>query len=210
MSSQDEPDLVRRRRERLRALLAATDPPLPALAFPAERIARSARRHAVRRWRAAAAIALVALSAVVVRPVRAWIVGAARGLWSAAVGTVATRAAPRGDVVAPGAGSVSFTPPAGAFLLQVACRQRAGTLTIETVAGDSATAAASGGHGAAELVVLPRGLRIVNDSGGTASFFVRLPASLAQVEVRVGEEAPQAMTPAAAGQRWIVPLADVR
>lgn len=206
MTSHDETDLVRRRRERLGALLAATDPPLPPLAVPAARIARAARRRAAARWGAAAATVLFALAAVAVPPVRAWIVGTARALWSATAGT---RAAPGSAAVATaggGAGSVAFVPGAGPFTVSVARRQAGGTLTLEIVAGDSATAAVAEG-GAAELIVLPRGLRIVNDAGARTDIVVRVPASVPAVELRVGDAAPRTFTPVVPGRRWVMDFA---
>jgi len=204
--SQDEPELTDRRAARLGALLRAADPPVPAMAFPEARIARAARRRAVARWRAAAAVALVAACALGVRPVRAWIVEAARTLWSAAAG--GRRAAPRPPAAAGTAGRVTFTPTAGSFVVRVARPQDAGTLTVETTAGASASAEVSGGT--AELVVLPDGLAIVNDSGTTGSYVVRVPAAMGRIAVAVGAARPRVLGPAGPGGTWVLDLRGAR
>jgi hypothetical protein len=201
--SADDKELVNRRGERLAALLRATDPPLPAIAFPAERIARAARRRAVVRWRAAAAIAVLATATLGVPPVRAWIVKTARVLWSMAAGTRHTVAVPAAAGHA--ANSVTFTPAAGAFNLRVARPQAEGSLTVETVADSSAEAAVTGGSGA-ELVVLPDGLRIVNDGVASSSFVVRVPATLKRIVVTIGSATPLVLKPSRPGQRWTVDL----
>jgi hypothetical protein len=205
--SQDENDLLGRRAQRLSALLREADPPVPPIAFPAERIARAARRRTVVRWRVAAAIALLAIGAVGVRPVRAWILQAARVLWSAAAGPRRTAPPP---ARAPGASTVTFTPLSPVFVLRVAQAQSVGTLTIETTPAAAVSASAGGGQGGAELVVLPDGLRIVNDSAAAASYLVRLPATVVRIEVGIGRASPRVLTPHGPGARWVLDLRAVR
>lgn len=205
MSMDDE--RVARRGERLGALLRATDPAVPAMAYPADRIAHAVRRRTVVRWRAAAAIAVVATAALGVPPVRAWIVRTAQVLWSAATGRRHT--APAAPAQPEATNSVTFTPAAGAFVIHVARPQREGSLTVETVADTSASAAVPGGRGAA-LVVLPDGLNIVNETGATSSFVVRVPATVRRIAVTIGSAAPTILTPARAGQRWVLDLGAAR
>jgi hypothetical protein len=202
--SLDEADLVDARARRLSRLLRETDPPVPPIAFPADRIARAARHRSVVRWRAAAAIALAAAGAVGVRPVRAWIVRAVQAVWSVAVPAHRTP----GAVVEPASsGTVTFTPAAGSFVIRVARRQAGGTLTVETTMGEAASAAVAGGRGEAELVVLPDGLRIVNDSLSSASITVKVPVRLARVEVFIGGRQARVLVPAAGSPgRWVVGL----
>ena len=202
--SQDQTDVLNRRAQRLSALLREADHGVPAIAFPADRIARAARRRTVVRWRVAAAIALFAVAAVGVRPVRAWILQAARALFGATAGAPRA-AAPRAAAPAAGSSRVSFSPAAGAFALRVARPQSGGTLTVEVSDGGVASAAVTGG-GSAELVVLPDGLRILNDSGSAASYVVRLPASLARIDVGVAGLAPRALLPQGAARRWVIDL----
>ncbi|HXY69643.1 MAG TPA: hypothetical protein VEH62_09345 [Gemmatimonadales bacterium] len=206
--SQDRTDLAAARSRRLSALLQATDPPMPPLAFPAERVALAVRRRAAWRWRAAAAVVLLAVAAFGVPPVRAWIVQAARALWSAARPPKPAAVASSTDGSG-GGGAVTFSPAAGSFALQVARPQPAGTLTVETAERATASAAVirgPGARGGAELVVLPYGLRILNDSGATASYLVRVPASLGRISVAVGGGAVRVLVPSGPGQQWILDL----
>jgi hypothetical protein len=208
--SQDQADLVDARARRLSALLRDTDPPVPAIAFPGARIARARQHRSVVRWRAAAAIALVAAGAIGIRPVRAWIVQATRMVWAAALGEHRT---PGAEATSPAAaGTVTFTPAAGSFVVRVVRPQAGGTLTIETTTGEAASAALTGGRGEAELVVLPDGLRIVNDSLSSASYLVKVPARLARIEVGIAGRATRVLVPPASGAvaRWVVDLGAVR
>jgi hypothetical protein len=204
--SHDDSDLVSARSRRLSALLRDTDPPVPAIAFPAGRIARATRHRSVVRWRAAAAIVLALAGAIGVRPVRAWIVQAARTVWAATLGEHRTGGAEPAPPA--GAGAVTFTPAAGSFAVRVAHPQAGGTLTVETTAGESATASLAGGRGEAELVVLPDGLRIVNDSLSSASYLVKVPARLARIEVGIAGRTTRVLVPPASGAvaRWVMDL----
>jgi len=202
--SLDDNDLLSRRTQRLSAMLREADHPVPPIAFPAERIARAARHRTIVRWRAAAAIALFAVAVVGVRPVRAWILQAARVLWSAASGAPRTAALPAAR--AAGASTVTFNPPSGAFVLRVAQAQSGGTLTIETTSAASASASAGAGQRGGELVVLPDGLRIVNDSASAEGYVVRLPATVARIEVGIGRGAPRVLTSNGPGARWVLDL----
>jgi len=245
--SQDETDLVYARARRLSSLLRDADPPVPAITFPAERIARATRHRSVVRWRAAAAIVLVAAGAVGVKPVRAWIAQAARTVWTAAAGRRTSRSAEPAPPA--GAGAVTFVPAAGSFTVRVAHRQAGGTLTIETTVGAAATAgtvtfkpaagsfvirvvrpqvggtltiettpgeaasaALTGGRGEAELVVLPDGLRIVNDSLSSTNFVVKVPRRMARIEVGIAGRTTRVLVPPASGAvtRWVVDLGAVR
>ena len=202
-----DPGVVARRGERLGALLRATDPPVPAMVYPAERVARAARHRVVVRWRAAAAIAVLLAAALGVAPVRAWIVRTVRAVWS---GAATRRSAPVATPSAAEAASrVAFTPAAGPFNLRVARPQAAGSLTVEAVADTAASAAVTGGSGT-ELVVLPDGLRIVNAPGASSSFVVRVPITVARVVVTVGAAAPKLLTPSRPGQRWVLDLRGTR
>lgn len=203
--SQDQTDLLNRRARRLSALLREADPPVPPMVFPAERIARAVRRRTVVRWRVAAAIALLAVASVGVRPVRAWILQAAQALWSVA-GGAPPAATVRPPAAVAGASTVTFHPSAGSFALRVTQPQAGGTLTVETTAGAAASAEIAGGGGGGELVVLPDGLRIVNDSASASSYVVRLPAAVARIEVEVGRASRRVLTPGGPGARWVIDL----
>jgi hypothetical protein len=158
-----------------------------------------APRFRVPRWRtvSVAAAALVAIAAV--RPVRAWVVERAGALWAAVTGTQTPLDARAAVTVREG--SVSFLPAGDAFVIQVRTRQDAGHLAIEF--GDAAVASARilGDAAAAELVVLPAGIRIGNTPNSRASYALRLPATLKAVTVTIADERPIHLEPAPHG-RW--------
>jgi len=208
MTAFDDADLVDRRAARLSVRLAAADAPPRAIAFPAERVAAAARRPALVRWRIAAALALLAAGALGVPPVRAWIAGTARALWSHVSGRAPARdAAPARRAGAESAGTVTFAAPADVFVLRVRARQAAGALMIETTGGSDATASPTGPVGGAELLVLPDGLRIANNPGDTVGYAVRLPGALARVIVQIAGEPPRLLRPSGPGQHWTFDLA---
>lgn len=214
MTDADDTNLVNRRAAALSALLAASDAAPRPVAFPADRVARAARHGVqVRRLRIAAATALL-LAGAGVPPVRAWIVDSVRSIWSRVAGAARPVARPDTAVApaAPGAGTMgSVTIPVGdAFTLRVASRQAAGAITIETFEGPSASATVTGERDAAELVVLPDGLRIVNARGGSAGYLLRVPASIGRVTLLIGRETPRVFRPDSAGQRWVVELGALR
>ena len=207
----DRAATLRGRAARLARVLAEADSPAPGSSvFPAARLARARARRAALRWRVAAAAILALSGTLAVRPVRAWIVEAARAIW-----TLPARAARGARPPAPApppadtAGAVVFTPSEGAFGVAVASRQAAGVLVIEAGEGPSATAAVVGDRDAAELLVLPDGLRIGNRPDATASYLVRVPAA-ARVVVRVAGGIPDTLRPLAAGERRELPLAQAR
>ena len=185
-------EAVDRRAEKLSALLRATDPPAPAIGFPAERIARARRQRVVVRWRMAAAIAVLLAGATLVRPVRAWIVETARSILIGAPRTASPPAATPDRSITPVAplptNVVTFTPRAGVFVLEVASRQAAGTLRLVRAPGADASAALIGNPGDAELLVRPDGFRIGNRLSASADYVVRLPSGVTRVLLRIGRE----------------------
>jgi hypothetical protein len=206
MSGFDEAGVVARRSERLRALLGAADAPARPLAFPAARIAQAARRRAFRRGRIAAGIALLALTAVGVSPVRAWIVGAARTVWARFAAAPRATVTP-GTVAPPPATMGAVTVPAGdALSLTVARRQASGTVTIVVEDRQTVSAEVAGESGTADLQVGESGLRIENRAEASNHYTVRIPARLSRVTVQIGREAPRTLRIAPA-QRWDFDLA---
>jgi hypothetical protein len=208
MSGFDDAGLVARRSARLRALLGEADAPARPLAFPAARIAQAARRRAFRRGRIAAGIALVALTAVGVSPVRAWIVGAARTVWArfAAVPRPPVTVAP-GAVPPPPATVGAVTVPAGdALSLTVARRQASGTVSLVVEDRQTVSAEVAGESGTADVQVSASGIRIENRAEASGHYTVRIPARLSRVTVQIGREAPRTLRIAPA-QRWDFDLA---
>jgi anti-sigma factor RsiW len=144
-----------------------------------------------RRWGLRVAAALLILVGVggTVRPVRAWIVNRAVLWWNGVTGAEGTPRIPPPPRPSRSA-SVAFVPVGSEFTLEVTAWQREGTLRIETVVGDTATATMQGGSGAEDLVVLPTALRIMGGPTSTASYVIRVPERLRRVHVRVGDAPP--------------------
>lgn len=190
-----EDDAAERRAAKLSALLRATDVPAPPLAFPAGRIAqaRERERRSRLRWQLAAAVTLLVAGAGFVPPVRAWIAEAARGFFLGASGPAAPAAVPGADTAsaapAPAAANVvTFVPREGAFVIELASRQQAGTLTLAPVGGVEASAALMGDPSDAGFVVRPDGVRIANRADARADYVVRVPPGVGLVTLRIGRE----------------------
>jgi len=190
-------DALARRRDRLAALLARTDFPVPASAAPEPGVIplHSRRRETAapaRPWLRAAAIVLVVLGAgVVASPARAWIARMLTEAWESVAGDAppapapAPAPAPKPAEQAPAA-QVGFVPTGAELSVVVAHPQEAGVLTVAAAPGASATAEVVGGTGSADLLVLPAALHVRNAPGSAAEYRVTLPASVRRVRVRVG------------------------
>jgi hypothetical protein len=158
------------------------------------------------RWRAVAAIAVLAIgSLMAVPPVRAWIVTAARGMWARMVGVRAGADALPSTPVVGDEGAVSFVP--GGSVLTIRMPSRAGaSLTIETVWGDRVTALGIGGRAAPGVVVFPEELRLGQAPDSLSSFVVRVPVALREVDILVGRQKARTLRPGPLGERVVVPL----
>lgn len=205
MNAFDDAETVQRRAERLSGLLAGTDAPARPMSFPVERVAHASRRSVVR-WRIAAAIALLFAGAAGVRPVRAWIADTVHSAWLKVIGRSETPVAPPPAEPAPETmGTVSFTGT-DPLLIRVATRQaNGGLLTIQQYGERTVNAAITGERNAAELVVLPDGLRINNRGASTAGYVIRVPIGVSRIVVLVGQERPRVFD-APAGQHIVVDL----
>ncbi len=186
----DDP-VTRRRAARLSGLLAVADAAPRDVPFPAARITAAraaAARASVVRWRVAAA-AVLAAGSLALPPVRLAIAEAAQRVWALVAERPATAVppAPAPPPVPDGRTSaLTFPSPEESFVLRIAVRQASGILTVETVESPDASVAAS--RAGAEFVVMPDGLRIVNDPADSAGYLLRLPAGLSRVTVLVGRE----------------------
>lgn len=208
MTTFDDAEVVKRRASRLAVLLADSDAPARPMAFPAERIRVAAARRRRVQWRAAAAIVLLIGGAAGVPPVRAWIVDTVQSAWLKVTGRAASPLPPSAPVSVPVVtmGSVSF-PAMDPVTIRIATRQAdGGTLTIETAAERVVSAAITGEANAAELVVMPEGLRIVNRRVSTAGYLIRIPSGLSRVSVLIGNERPRVFVAPDVGDRFVVDL----
>ena len=139
-------------------------------------------------WRAAAAIALLAGLAFAIAPIRAWM---AERLGLATDPAAESPAVVEWTGVEPADEGlrIAFVPEGDRFVVRVAVAQAAGTLTLAATPGDSASAEVLAGAGSAapDLLVLPDGLGIRNDSTATADYRVAVPSGLTRVEVRIAD-----------------------
>lgn len=160
------------------------------------------------RWPVAIAAGVLLALTLGVAPVRAWIVRLPKVLWETIVPSeVTSPAAPDTSLAAESdEASVSFVPPAGVFLIEVTNRQAEGSLTIEIVDGDTATATLTGPRVAEELMVLPTGFRILNAQNSITTYLVRLPARLEEVQVSVGGDSTALVETSSGRRRWVVQL----
>lgn len=200
-------EALRRRSEALGRLLREVDAAW--LASPPA--ARRGRRRPLlsRRLLAAAATLLVVAAVTVVSPLRAWIVERSRALWEFVVGSSASEgedAAGDRAQASPFA-SVSFAPATRTLVIEVAERQDAGTVTVESVETPMVSATIAGGAGPGDLVVLPGRLRIANAASSTASYRVSVPPGIERVEVWVAGAVVVTLRPSQPGERWETPLA---
>lgn len=202
-------DVIRRRSETLGRLLREVD-----AAWVAPRAAaRQGRRRPVlsRKLVAAAAVLLVVAAVSVVSPLRAWIVERSQALWAFVIGSPASEGEGPHDDLAPAQqqpfASVSFMPDARTLVIEVAERQVAGTVTVESVASSMVSATIIDGVGPGDLVVLPGRLRIANTTSSTASYRVAVPPEIERVEVWVAGTAVATVQPSEPGQQWETSLA---
>ena len=170
----------------------------------------TARRRV--RWAVAAAVLLVG-AALVVEPVRAWVLDRVDAAWSAVTGRVPgdvpARSGTVEDAPAPATTSITFAPTSNVFRLEVATRQARGHLVVLTAADPLALARVLGG-GREELLVLPDGLRIVNTGVSTADYEVRVPPSVDLIVVVVGDGTSRRLATGERGGRWEISVADRR
>lgn len=181
---------------RARALVAARGAAKPAKAI----------RVASYGWmRAAAAIAVVAVGALGIQPVRAWVADQWAALTGEEVLTPAEPATPSA-VLAEGS-VVSFEPAGDVFVLEIRNAQAVGDVHLRVTDVPRASATVMDGADEA-ILVLPSGVRIENADGSTASYSITLPSTLRLVQV-FADGKPIAMLPVQdSGADWsrTVPL----
>ena len=183
-------------------LLRTSLPPVTMPPVVAARIAGPRRRSFTYPVLAAASVLLIA-SVATATPLRDWIVRQ----FSPAP-TVTPPAAEPASSPAPAKASgiiASFAPTDTLLVIDIATRQRAGTLELTAASGDRISAQAVSGATAEELVVLPGQLRIVNTMTSTADYRVAIPATVRTVSVRVAGS-PAVVIQYAAGFSRRIPL----
>lgn len=163
-------------------------------------------------WAAAAAAVLV-VTGITVKPVRAWVVQRVASAWSLVTGSSVRNTAPVASEApqarSPHRGSVAFVPAGDVFVLHVANRQAVGRLAIHRSDDETAVAEIRGEDGGESVVVLPTGLRIVNAAASRADYELRLPSSVTQIFVTIGDEPATRLLPDRGTERWEVSLVQI-
>lgn len=149
---------------------------------------------------AAAAVALLAIG-MGVQPVRAWVAdwwsSLARPDGESPPAVVARPAAAPGEQRS----VVAFEPSHAPFVLRIDQRQRAGSLRLEVLEVERASAQIHGGS-EETILVLPAGIRVENAPESAADYVVTLPATLPEIEVVIGGETVARIEPAAEQTPW--------
>ncbi|HEX7051227.1 MAG TPA: hypothetical protein VF188_13555 [Longimicrobiales bacterium] len=178
---------LRRRSARLTQVLAAADWPCPPMPVPHAGGAPRVRATRALRpgWRirrapaAAAAAILLGVAAVVASPLPGWIGAWTAAGWSRLVGATDKGTAPE----APSRTRVRFEPVGVELSLDFAAYQQTGAITVRAL--DVPYVEVTDDDGAATLLVLPAGIRILNDVGSTAEYQVTVPARIQRVRIRI-------------------------
>ena len=161
--------------------------------------------HGRRAVRVAAVVAAVCALALTAAPARALVLAGWQAIKTLWVG------APAAEHEAQQPTSlVSFVPQGEEFLIDFVRTQSLGSVSIAIDTSTSASARVVGGDGLDELIVLQAGLRVRNRTVSSASYELRLPSFLKDIEVRVEGRTVAAFS--AAGMtgavRWEVDLSN--
>jgi hypothetical protein len=219
---------IRRRAGALDARLAELDWMPPEALLPrsfAEVRRRQAARPRVRPAalsglrRAAVIVAVLLSAALLVQPVRAWVLDWAGARWEEVEGMLGAKRS--GGAVAPTPPAPAepqqteyrFTPEGSELRLEVASPQPRGTLTVWVTGEPGAVLEVIEPGGEREPVwVLPDGVEIRNSPSGTGSYRLSVPRTVRLVRLRIGDE-PSAMLRTSdfrPGEQRIFPLRERR
>ncbi len=192
---------LRRFSASLSAALTAAD--VSPRRFVSPLVLRRSRRIRIPLSAAAAILLVVAAIAAAAPPVRAWI----RARWAELRGATSRQHA-SAPPTPPNAGptTVRFVPRDASFTIELTGPQSGGVLTVDVSEDTIATAVLTGRSGEGEeLVVLPMRLKIVNQKSTVASYVVRLPRTITEVNVHVGS-GPAHRLSRLTDRRWTLDL----
>ena len=161
--------------------------------------------HGRRSVRAAAVVAAVLALTLTTAPARALVAAGWQAVKTLFVGAPPATAEPQQAT-----SLVSFVPQGDAFLIDFLHTQSRGTLTVVVDTVLSASARVMGSDGMDELIVLQAGLRVRNRTTSAASYELRLPRSLRDIEVRIAGRTVATFSAAGMTQaaRWEVDLSN--
>jgi predicted anti-sigma-YlaC factor YlaD len=179
---------LERRSDAVSAALRSADVTPPPVRLVNVRRSRSAWWRGPQLKAAAVLVALLG-GALTVSPVRAWLVDRWHDVRSAFSDADAPGPDSDPSDQLQGAGSVAFVPAAGSFTVRLSARQPTGTLRAVTSADSVASARVLGVASGIDLVVLPDGLVIRNDSTAAASYELRLPRGVTELVVEMAGRA---------------------
>jgi hypothetical protein len=170
--------------------IPAAQPPASGAAnvvdLSAARALRTRHVLATPAFRVAAAVALL-LGITLVTPARAWITDWVQDQWSRLVDVnpapEPASPAAQPEVIVAGA-RVQFVPDGSEFRVELQSAQDAGA--IDVAYHDQAFATAETSGTAAELLVLPSGVRVMNERGSAATYRMRVPRTIERVVVISG------------------------
>ena len=184
-------DRLRTRSTRLSSLLSAQPVVewLPSMGLGRMVVPTTHRKAQPRRdfhWSAAAAaVVLVASTAVAAGPARDWIVNGARTL----LGRSAARPSvppPERPTVSSSTVAVTFAPEADEVLFWLDATPSGGTLELHVAGDGRTTAEIARGQASEEIVVVPNGIRVRNGPASVADYRVTVGRMGARVRLRVG------------------------
>jgi len=186
---------LQRRSASISALLAGADFDVPpALRDAGPRVARRARAAAARRkrivWLRAASICAILLGAgILAGPARARVTDWVSDLWT---GLLTGDRAAGADAAAPqaqpdGGTRVRFTPTGPELSIEFASVPDEGRVELRVGDGPTTVVEVLGGVAEAELLVLPAGVRVLNEPGAGASYRVTVPTTVRIVRIAVDD-----------------------
>ena len=155
--------------------------------------------------RVAAVVAFVLGLTLTTAPARAMVAAGWRAVKTLFVDAPPTMAEPQQAT-----SLVSFVPRGDAFLIDFLHTQSRGALSVVVDTVSSASARVMDGDGMDELIVLQAGLRVRNRTTSAASYQLRLPRSLRDIEVRIAGRTVATFSTAGMTQaaRWEVDLSN--
>ncbi len=202
-------DSVSQLAQRFSTLFVAFDEQLQRNRAPSAPAVRKKGLTALGQWwsrrptRLIAVIATVVLLLTAAAPVRALVVAGWEAFLSLVIGSrVESPTEQQGSSV------VSFIPTQPTFVIELAHAQRSGRLTLSLDTLPTASARITEGSWDDEIVVLANGLRIVNSTGSTASYRIRVPLLVQVVEVTIEGELIEKyeLARARVGSQWEMDL----
>ena len=201
------------RQQRLSSLLHDSDFDMPALAPPvhdnvididAERARRREPRTRLPWLRIAAGIVLMLGVALTMTPLQAIVGNWLRAQWSRVVGEEQVTDPSQPEAPTPPGPDITFAHSGATFQLNLAHAQADGTVTVRLT--DSADVTAKASRAGVEMLLLPNGLRLVNDPSATGSYEILVPTTVTDVTITVAGRIVARLDAARIAAGAVIPL----